>query len=136
MSFAPSGSTKLKTSNPRDSPQAYQFADNKRPSSEARVKLGHDEQQEVSHVAYKHLWLRERHGVDYDLKWHLWYLSTSVIFFGGIATYMCGRVRSNNLAKFSTAYKSTAVVFGLVYGNYLHDNWQRTRWYYHNDDDI
>ena len=112
------------------------FQDYKRPSSE--IRAGEiDEQQEIStKITYQHIWLREKVQVPYDANWHLTYLGGSGLFFGGIATIMCGRVRNNNLAKFATTYKLSALMFGLAVGQYLHDDWQRTRWFYEDPDDI
>ena len=119
-------------------PNKYDYHDYKVPSSEIRGRIANsgDEQLEISHVQYKHLWLRERHQVPYDLKWHLTYLSLSGLFFGGIATIMTSRVRNNTLGKFATHYKVGALLFGLGVGQFMHEDLQRSRWYFDDDDDI
>ena len=121
-------------------PNVYDFHDYKVPSSEIRGRSigasGSEEQSEISHIQYKHLWLRERHQVPYDLKWHLIYTSATGLFFGSIATVMTSRVRNNNLAKFANAYKVGAMLFGVGLGHLMHDDLQRTRWFYDDDDDV
>jgi hypothetical protein len=92
------------------------------------LRAGFTEEQREIRDFKRHLWLRERVPMAYDMWTHVAYIGSPSFCCLALAVYMSGRVRNNTLATMTKPFWFGSALVGAGAGQITHQFYHMERW--------